>query len=67
MAVFAERSAPGALYHHHADEAELYLVVIGETWWDETGPVFSALEGDDPCARGPWSEPWLGGPEAVNG
>jgi AcrR family transcriptional regulator len=38
----------GALYHHYVDKAELYLAVIGETWWDVTAPVFSALEGDDP-------------------
>jgi AcrR family transcriptional regulator len=35
----------GALYHHYADKAERYLAVIGETWWDVTAPVFSALEG----------------------
>lgn len=42
----------GALYHHFADKAELYLRVVGETWWEVSAPLFAELEGSDsPLAR----------------
>jgi TetR/AcrR family acrAB operon transcriptional repressor len=63
LAVFAERGyaaarleeiagragvTRGALYHHYAGKAELYLAVVGEVWWEVTAPILAALEGDDP-------------------
>jgi TetR/AcrR family transcriptional regulator, acrAB operon repressor len=38
----------GALYHHFADKADLYLAVVGEAWWEITQPILARLEGDAP-------------------
>lgn len=63
LAVFAERGyaaarlddvaaragvTRGALYHHFADKAELYLSVIGAAWVDLSAPILAELEGSDP-------------------
>ncbi len=34
----------GAVYHHFADKAELYLATIAENWGEAAGPVWAHLE-----------------------
>lgn len=42
------RVTRGAVYHHFADKADLFLSTLGEYWAMVEEPLWSALNGEDP-------------------